>query len=856
MADKLTAFAWRHSRRDQIIITALTATTFPLMWATLELPKRIINDAIDGRNFPRQIGWMELEQTQYLLALCLAYLGAVAGNNALKYILNVRRGLTGERMLRRMRFDLFRRVMGRPLTRLRATNPGELVQMISAELAPVGDFIGAIFATPLMAGGQFIVYLGFIIVQNAMIGAAALALYPVQAWLVPKLQARVVALIRERIANIRAMARDVTESIEGAPEILALRTRRWHMAVVSRRLYDNFVIRKRIFYLKYLIKFVNNVADHVTPFFIFLIGGWFVIDGTLDLGALTAVLIAYKNLSAPWKELLNYYQTFSDMAARYQYVMDQFQHDEEAPALPERAPQGPHALALTDARAPGLPAPVTCHVPAGARVAVVDRDAARRGALLAALAGIAELQSGGWSSSQPIIYRASALVRSDARVFAGSFRFNMLLGLMFRPVADADDPEAETRRREALATGAPPDDVDARWIDPAEAGYRDMAHVESRILEAVHGLELDDDLYVIGLGSRADPDARPRLARTLLDLRRHIAASAELGPMREDFIDVWRPDRFNANASLGENVFYARPLDPETGWAGLLADRKVMRALDAAGIRPLLTDIAIDLCETLLSLFEGVAADSDLLREYGLFSRSETPEIRAIVHKARRRGPTRLSRAETRRLLTIAMDYRPARFRLAVLRAKGREPALVAARPALRKALGDDPRLEFIDETRYMRSFSISENLFFGPVRVERRDSWGPFKRRVDVLVRETGLREDVLRLGLDQPVGEGGMTLNARQRVRLALGRALMKNPAALLLDGVAAGDEQADLDARARLHRALDGGALVWGAATARAARDADAILRFDDAAGGVLLQEGPESLARLDGAEDEGR
>ena len=39
-------FIWKYSKRDQLILLAVTATLFPLLYLTLELPKRIINDAI------------------------------------------------------------------------------------------------------------------------------------------------------------------------------------------------------------------------------------------------------------------------------------------------------------------------------------------------------------------------------------------------------------------------------------------------------------------------------------------------------------------------------------------------------------------------------------------------------------------------------------------------------------------------------------------------------------------------------------------------------------------------------------------------------------------------------------------
>lgn len=859
MAEKMTTFVWRHSARDQVMMLVLTICSFPIIWMSLELPKRIINDAIGGENFPRELWGFNLDQVEYLVALCGAYLAAITANNVIKYIQNMHRGILGERMLRRMRFDLFRRVMGRPLSRLKTTSPGELVQMISAELAPIGDFIGAILATPLSQGGSFLVYLGFILAQNTYIGLAALCLYPMQAWLIPKLQGKVVAMIRVRLANIRAMAREIDESIDAATELRGLRARRWHMAIVSRQLYDNYKIRRRIFILKFLIKFVNNVANHLTPFFIFLIGGYFVIHGTLNIGALTAVLIAYKDLAAPWKELLRFYQDFSDMGARYTSIMENFDEDGEPEPLLDRAPVGDHALELKEAPVDGLTGLVSCHAPKGAMTAVVCEDAATRSALLQALSGLVDDAPRRWSASTPVLYRASVYVPADPRIFTGSIRSNLLHGLMFQPVARIDTPERIVRGQEAELTGAPDDDTEDNWIDAEEAGYEDLDAVETRMLALVRRLGMEDDLYMVGLGCRLDMTRQAPLADKLLELRGFIAGSESMAEMRRDFIDVLDKDVYAANATLAENLFFGLPADPEMRWSDYAGDRAVLRALDQTGVRVMLVEVGLDLCGTLISLFEGVAADSDLFKRYSLFPRAETPAIEAILRKSRQRGPARLNRHEQSRMLAIAFSYCSARYRLGVMRESERMDALLAARPVMREALKDDPRFAPFDAQAYHPSMSIADNIFFGPTRVDRRDSWQSFKTQVDELVEERGLRGLILRAGVDQSLGENGIALNALQRRKLGIARALIKRPAAVVLDGLAMTGSGPDRALRELIRSETDAGAVIWGAASDAGAEQAEHVIRVD-ATGHVSQGCGPsagsdDGAGAVDGGSDAG-
>jgi|TARA_B110000908_G_C10081569_1_gene369821 putative ABC transport system ATP-binding protein len=50
MDRSLFAFIWKHSKREQLLLLVVTLLTFPFLYATLELPKRIINDVIDAED--------------------------------------------------------------------------------------------------------------------------------------------------------------------------------------------------------------------------------------------------------------------------------------------------------------------------------------------------------------------------------------------------------------------------------------------------------------------------------------------------------------------------------------------------------------------------------------------------------------------------------------------------------------------------------------------------------------------------------------------------------------------------------------------------------------------------------------
>jgi len=262
-------FVWRYSKREQLIILALTVLSFPLVYFSLEIPKIIVNDAISGRDFPREILGFELQQIPYLLLLCGAFLTMVVLINGIKWLLNVTIGMCDERMLRRLRFMLFEQVMRFRMARFRTTKTGEVIQSMLGEIEPLGGFIGEVIATPAFQGGRLAVYVTFIFIQDLWLGLAAISLYPIQAFLIPKLQAKVIRLNRARVRNTRALADSISETVANVADIHTNDTARWHMAQLSGRLHNNTLIRMDLFRRKFTIKFINNFMNQLTPFFFY-----------------------------------------------------------------------------------------------------------------------------------------------------------------------------------------------------------------------------------------------------------------------------------------------------------------------------------------------------------------------------------------------------------------------------------------------------------------------------------------------------------------------------------------------------------------------------------------------------------
>jgi ABC-type multidrug transport system fused ATPase/permease subunit len=137
-------------------------------------PKRIVNNAIGGKNIPQTFLGFEVTQISYLMALSLLLLTLITVNGGIKYWLNVYRGVVGERTMRRMRHELYEKVLRFPLPQFKTMSGGEIIPMIVAETEPIGSFIGDSINLPVFQGGLLLTYLVFIFNQNSGSGSPRL----------------------------------------------------------------------------------------------------------------------------------------------------------------------------------------------------------------------------------------------------------------------------------------------------------------------------------------------------------------------------------------------------------------------------------------------------------------------------------------------------------------------------------------------------------------------------------------------------------------------------------------------------------------------------------------------------------
>src|SRR5215204_2691646 len=276
MDKSLFRYIWRHSKRDQLIIFLVVLLSLPFYFASLDLPKRIVNEAIQGRPFedgrtttrfldlalslPEGLGGriqlfsgFEVDRLTLLYGLSGLFLFFVLVNGAFKYWINVAKGALGERMLRRMRFDLFALILRFTPETLRTIKSSETATIIKDEVEPIGGFIGDAFITPAFLGTQALTALFFIIVQNVWLGFMAVAVIGIQFTVIPRMRRELLRLGKQRQIASRRLAGRVSEVVDGIEAVHVHHSYAWERAEIGDRLFQLFDLRFRIYRRKFMV---------------------------------------------------------------------------------------------------------------------------------------------------------------------------------------------------------------------------------------------------------------------------------------------------------------------------------------------------------------------------------------------------------------------------------------------------------------------------------------------------------------------------------------------------------------------------------------------------------------------------
>jgi putative ABC transport system ATP-binding protein len=827
----LYQYIWKHSRREQLVILAIALIAQPFYFLTLSLPKLIINGPINGSGFTQQNdtqsflrfvlefpesfpSWLAgrwvffegiaLERLPYLLALSFAFLALVGFNGFLKFLVNTLKGRLGERLLRRLRFELIDRVLRFPPAHVRKIKQAEIASMVKDEVEPLGGFTGDSIVWPVFLAGQALTAMAFIVAQSFWLGFVSGAIVLVQALVIPRLRKPILKLGKLRQLQARELAGRVGEIVDGNADIRIQGTSNWERADIAGRLAKIFDIRFELYQRKYFVKSLNNFIAQLTPFIFYTVGGYFVITGQLDVGQLVAVIIAYKDLPGPIKELIDWDLQRQDVEIKYNQVMDQF-HPEGMVA--EEAEMNVNAdridfgafefknVTMVDDSGFVLLDDIDLSLPLGQSVAIIGAAGGGKEAFGQLFTRQFAFKSGSikvgqlefFSLNESATGRQIAYVGPESYFFPKDLKENILYGLKISPqiVSDANGTVSARQMREAARTGNPPFDSSADWIDYSVFGSTEPRVILDRIVDILAIVGLETDVYQFGLQSRLDPTLNETASKRIVEARLALHKKLEderFSPLVERFDE----QTFNRNASIAENIMFGASTDPKFQPQNLPHLPHFQRVVAEEGLEQHLVSMGQSIAETMVELFAELPADHPFFDEFGFIPSNELSHFQQVIKRAKSSGLTYADRSQ---LSSLPLKYIDARHRLGLITPEIQEK-LLSARKTFAETLPDSSKssIAFYNEEKYNTAASILDNILLGRV------SYGvaQAQEQVNVLIREIldqlDVRDLIIEAGLSFNCGAGGKRLSTIQRQKLGLARALIKEPHLLIINGALA--------------------------------------------------------------------
>lgn len=764
-----------------IIVVNLFFKVFPL-----EMQKRIINEAIS------------LRKVDLLYLYCGLYIGAVTIAGLLKYVTNVLQVYIGQKILIEMRRELYRHVLQLPLQFYRKMQPGTVVSAMTAELNAIGFFLGGALAIPITSILTFMVFVWFMFNLNPLLALLSMGIYPVELFLIPYLQKKYNRLNSLRVQTTRSMANVVNESISGIYEIHGNTSYVLEENKLTTFIEKLKVLMEKLFVLKYGIKFVNNFFQSLGPVILFLVGGYLAINGQFTLGALVAFLSAYEKVYDPWKEMIEYYQSYQDAQIRYRQIMQIFDMDPPHLLLPPGRDilklSGKVQLANVSYTVPSgvrLLEGINLKIEAGQHVALVGFSGSGKSTLALLMAQLYDPSRGTITMDNISLSEMSkgdvgpnvAMIAQQPYIFSGTILDNFLYGV-----------------QAVAASGELPE--------------------RSQLLRAVHDVGLQDDVIRFGLQAVLSPEECLPFKEKFLVVRNSIQTSlrAEFEPAIE-FYDV---NRYLYHSTVRDNIVFGDSLDHAFTVEKLPANKHFLQLLREIQLeRPLLT-LGFAIASHTVELLNDFQDDEFFFRDNPM-EMEDFPIYAKLLEEHRSPQPTDLEARNL--LLVLALRFIPGKHSIVALPSAMEEKILLARQRfqqdivhidmkhcknhgscgacGKKTRCGEGSGFVPLCPGEYLYTRTLLDNILFGAVRSEHvLDEH--LRNLVAQAFRDEELLDELMAIGLDFQVGSKGDRLSGGQKQKIAIARAFLKDAPLLIMDEATA---SLDNSSQAGIQALIDG-------------------------------------------------
>ena len=732
-----------------VIVIAVFTRVFPL-----EMQKRIVNQAI------------RFSELGMLFRYCGLYFAAVVLAVGLKYLITVLQNVIGESALADMRKELYHHILTLPLNFFRKTQPGLVVSSLVTELATAGGFVGMAVAVPVTSVLTLFAFAGYLLWLNPLLAVISLSIYPLVLILLPRLQRRANLANKERVDLTRNLAGKIGEAISGIHEIHGNGSYR-----IENRKYDKMVetlrkIRVNWNLYKYGVKVLNNLFTNLSPFLIFIVGGYLAIKGKLDLGALVAFISAQEKLYDPWKELIEFYQVYQDASVRYVRTMEYFDTMPEHTLEPEG--REPYELAgsvevknLSFVAEGGIQLldNINLELKPGEQLALVGFSGSGKSTLAQCIGQLYSYTSGhvllgGQEvkdlSKKDVIYN-TGFVSQTPFTFEGTIRENLLYSC------------ASLRNGDEGVEGGLLPNLD------------DM-------IETLQQTGIFADVLRFGLNTILLYDEHQELAAKVVRVRENF--KRDFGEELADYVEFFDENEYLYHSSVAANLTFGSANKETYTLEKLPENDYFTRFTDEADLtRPLLT-LGLDLCRQTVDILGNLPPENIFFEQSPIYA-DELEGFKELARRVVNKRLHQLGSQDRTSLLRLALRFTPSVHKMVRMPSLFEELILEGRALFKEKISHDDPKaITFYQASEYIYSQTILDNILFGKTKGISPQGEEKINQSIIRVLIEEDLLETIVEIGMEFQVGSKGDKLSGGQRQKLAIARVFLKAPRVLILD------------------------------------------------------------------------
>ncbi|HIJ56996.1 MAG TPA: ABC transporter ATP-binding protein/permease [Deltaproteobacteria bacterium] len=753
---KRSLFSWIFSGnlKIQVLLLGIVLITVFTRVLPLEMQKRIVNQAIN------------LKKIDLLVIYCGIYLVSVLLASGLKFLINILQTRIAQRATAQIRTSLYEHILMLPLSFFRRTQPGMVVSALVTELATAGDFIGMAVAVPITAVFTLLAISGYLIWINPLLAIVSLSIYPFVLLVVPILQKKANAANKRRVDTTRKLSSKIGESISGIHEIHG------HGAFgIENRKYGNLVkelekIRVVWNLYRFAIKVSGNFFTNLSPFIVFILGGYLAINGQLELGALVAFLSAQEKIYDPWKELIDFYQAYQDASVSYSQTMNYFAETPQFAVEPRgRSPYDLEAklevndLSYVTEEGIHLLDDINFSLQSGEHMALVGFSGSGKSTLALCIGQLYRYTGGHISIGGKEVSELTKMdmshnigfVSQSPFIFEGTLEENLLYSCMARI------------------------DGNGEGAGPALPTLDDMIAV-------LHETGIFVDVLRFGLNAVLIHDEDHGLEGRILRLREKFRQ--DYGDKVADYVELYDENRYLHFSSISGNITFGSARIDSFQNNNLSKNEYIIKFLRDTDLYTPLLELGRELCRQAVSILTLLPPD-DLFYDQNPMRPEELEEYQALSERLMIRSIEESASDDREKLLRLAFRFTPGQHKIVALPPRLQDLILRARFIFRGKVMKENPgAMAFHQMDHYIYSQTILNNIFFGKLKTAMPHAQEKITEIIIQLLIEEDLLETIISTGMQYQVGTKGDKLSGGQRQKLAIARAFLKNPHMLILD------------------------------------------------------------------------